>query len=313
MYKVTTYSNRLYLDENSINITDATLIENNIVEFNNILYGVYNLCFLAVVNNKKYKELLNGNSLFKYVKNKYNLNTYYANSIIRLAEGKVKSQQELQKLYIKNVEEKIDAKKQSIKQEEKILTNLRKMQKHIEEYRLKIKNGKKAKLTAVKGLSNIKIENNIIYIKQNKQWVEVSLSKLEYEYIFPQIRHHKNLLGKYKHRLDNLKHKLEKLQTIKRIIFGTKRYMKEYSKQEHSKLDYLKNKYKSYELSGRCDFKYGNMMIVPLYNSETNTFEFKLTLLNDTVIYLKNIKFPYRQDELIKAIYFDRTKNNKKM
>lgn len=53
MYKVTAYSNRLYLDENSINITDATLIENNIVEFNNILFGVYNLCFLAVVNNKK--------------------------------------------------------------------------------------------------------------------------------------------------------------------------------------------------------------------------------------------------------------------
>lgn len=312
MYKVITYSNRLYLDENTINENNAVQIENNIVEFDRILFAVYNLCLTEVLDKEKYNKILGINTLFTYVKNKYNLNTYYANSIIRLAQGKVDSQKELQKEYIKNVQVKIDTKKSAIKRKENYIKNLYTLLNRINAYRIKCKQGKKAKLTGVRGITNVKIEDNVVYVKIKKKWVEYSLSKLEYEYIYPQLRKSKSLLGEYKHRLQNLEMKLKRLQTLKFIIFGTKDYMKEYSKGRHSKLRFLQHKYRSYEISGRCDFPTGNRMICPEYDTATDTVRFKLTLLNGNIIYLNNMKFKYRQKELIEAMYFDRNKGKSK-
>ena len=302
MYKITTMSNRLYEDENALDVDTITQLENNIVEFNMILYAVYNLCFLSVTNKKLYEDTLCGVSLFLYVKNKYGLNTYYANSIIQLAQGKVKAQQELQKLYITNVKEQINSKENTIKKEQKLVDNLIKFEKRIVEYRNKLKKGKKAKLTSVKGISFVKVTDNVIYIKEKKDWKQVTLNELEYDYILPQIRKHKNLLGKYKHKLDNLNAKLLRLQTLRRIIFGTKVFMKEYSTNKYSKLEFLKHKYKSYELSGRCDFPNGNRMIKPTYDKETQSIKFTLTLLNDKILTLEGIKFPYRQDKLVEVM-----------
>ena len=100
MYKVTTKSNRLYLDENSINVDIDTTLSNNIVEFNLILYSAYNTYFLKYEDKEKYNKLLGEKSFHMYIKDKFDLNTYYTNSIVRLVEAKFKAQVELQKLYI---------------------------------------------------------------------------------------------------------------------------------------------------------------------------------------------------------------------
>ena len=304
MYKITTYSNRLYLDEDIIDEGLDIELENNIVEYDRILFAVYNLCLLKEIDKEKYNKILGTSTLFLYVKYKYELNTYYANSIIRIAQGKVKAQKKLQKLYIKNTKEKISTKESAIKKKETFLDRLCKMEERIIKYREMLKkNPDKAKLTPVKGLTFIKVNNNgVILVKDKGNWKECLLGELEYRYILPKIREQKNLIGKYKHRLHNLNKKLDKLQTIRPIIFGTKVFMKEYSNGKHTKLQFLQHKYKSYEISGRCDFPNGNRMIYPEYDTETNTLKFTLTLINNKVIYLNNISFRYRQDELIEVM-----------
>ena len=58
MYKITTKSNRLYLDENSIDNNIDVALSNNIIEFNLILFSAYNTYFLKYTNEKLYKEIL---------------------------------------------------------------------------------------------------------------------------------------------------------------------------------------------------------------------------------------------------------------
>lgn len=110
IYKITTKSNRIYTDEDNITDDVAHLLENNIVEFNMILYSAYNLFFLKYTDIDKFKKIIGDKSPHMYIKTKFGLNTYYANSIVRIAEGKIKAQKELQQQYIDNTIEKIKAK-----------------------------------------------------------------------------------------------------------------------------------------------------------------------------------------------------------
>lgn len=302
IYKITTKSNRIYTDEDNITDDIARLLENNIVEFNMILYSAYNLFFLKYTDINKFKKIIGDKSPHMYIKTKFGLNTYYANSIVRIAESKIKSQKELQQQYIDNTIEKIKTKEKSIKDTEKYLKNLQEFEDRITEYRISRKTNTKAKLINVRGITFVKIKNNRIYVRNNKDWIECTLGQLEYNYILPEIKKQKNLLGKYKHRLLNLKIKLNKFKTLKRIIFGTKSFMKDYSKGKYTKLQFLQHKYKRYEISGRCDFLNGNRMIMPMYNELTQTLNFKITTIHGQIIYLNNVNFPYRQKELTEVM-----------
>lgn len=302
IYKITTKSNRIYTNENNITDDAARLLENNIVEFNMILYSAYNLFFLKYTDIDKFKKIIGDKSPHMYIKTKFRLNTYYANSIVRIAEGKIKAQKELQQQYIANTIEKIKAKENSIKDTEKYLKNLQEFEDRITEYRINRKTNTKAKLINVRGITFVKIKNNRIYVRNNKDWIECTLGQLEYNYILPEIKKQKNLLGKYKHRLLNLEIKLNKFKTLKRIIFGTRAFMKDYSRGKCTKLQFLQHKYKRYEISGRCDFLNGNRMIMPMYNELTQTLNFKITTIHEQIIYLNNVNFPYRQKELIEVI-----------
>lgn len=302
MYKVTTFSNRIYENSPKLNTESDVYVrlENNIVEFNRILFSVYNLIFLKYTNKQKFEDIIGRQSVFLYVRTKYKLNTYYANAIINLAHGKIKSQIELQKLYIEQIKEKIKNKEEQISKTQKFLHNLLKLEANIMEYRNQLKiNPKSAKLKSVKGVPFIRINNNQIQIKLNKVWSHCGLGNLEYNYVLPLVRKQRNLLGKYRCRLNNLNIKLNSLQNLKHIIFGTKKYIKDYCRGSYSKLQFLQNKYKSYEIDGRCDFIGGNRMIQPIYNNQTNTIIFKITLINGEVLYLNDLKFPYRQLELV--------------
>ena len=302
MYKVTTKSNRLYLDENSINVNIDTILSNNIVEFNLILYSVYNTYFLKYEDEEKYNKLLSEKSFHMYIKDKFDLNTYYTNSIVRLVEAKFKAQVELQKLYIDETQEKINAKQGTLDKTKKYLKNLQELEDRITEYRTIRKTNPKAALINVRGLKYIKIKHNKIYVKINKEWIEYGLGKFEYTYLLPEIRKQKHLIGSYKHRINNLEIKLEKFKKLKRIIFGTKKFMQDYNKGKYTKLEFLRHKYQRYEISGRCDFLNGNRMIMPEYNKNTNTLRFRITTLHNKIFYIDDVVFPYRQDELVETM-----------
>ena len=312
MYTVTIFSNRLYLDENVITEDIDIMLENNIVEFRRIFYGVYNLCFLSIIDKDRYNKILEGTTLFKYVSRKYGTNVYYTNTLIRLVEGKVKEQVELQKQYIEDIEAKIATKTNSLKCKQKELADLRKMEERIIKHRRKLKEGKKSKLTAVKGLGFLKIDsNNVITVYDKGIEKEITLGELEYNYIFPKIRKCRNLIGKYKHKIDNYNIKLNKCKKLKRCIFGSKSFMREYNKGLHTKEEFLHNKYKSYQIGGRCDLYHGNRAITPIYNEGTDSFNFDIWLLDNSVIQLTNVRFPYFKEELIKIMEYPKDKGGK--
>ena len=97
MYTITTYSNRLYTNEDKehqqiINDDFIKACDDTLIKYNKMLFSIYNLLFMEKFNNSRYLEITKGLSLFKYLKNKYNIKTPYINSLINEAKGKLESQ-----------------------------------------------------------------------------------------------------------------------------------------------------------------------------------------------------------------------------
>ena len=105
MYEVTIKSNRIYKDEPYFDIISKS--EQSIANFKRVVFGTYNLVMLENKDKVKYDTILNGDSLHVYVKKKYNVNDYVANSIVNEAKGIVKSRTSLQKDYIKQKEQSV--------------------------------------------------------------------------------------------------------------------------------------------------------------------------------------------------------------
>ena len=119
MYTNTIYSNRFYKDEYPFSFDE---IDTTIIQFNRMLFHTYNLLFLEIKDKQLYEKKINNyNSLHLYVKNTFHIDDYYANSIIRLAKGKLTSQLELQKLYKSQIQENLKYKQEKLKQSEESL------------------------------------------------------------------------------------------------------------------------------------------------------------------------------------------------
>ena len=95
MYEVTIKSNHIYKDEPYFDIVSKS--GQSIVDFKRAVFGTYNLVMLENKDKVKYDTILNGDSLHVYVKKKYNVNDYVANSIVNEAKDIVKSRTSLQK------------------------------------------------------------------------------------------------------------------------------------------------------------------------------------------------------------------------
>lgn len=173
MYEITIYSNRFYVDE--MTLPEVNLDE-TILKYNKILYSVYNLLLLERRDITKYNEKLDEQSLHIYIKKKYKLDDYYANSILRLAKGKLASQEKLNKEYqkqkeasLKEVKTKLKESETKLKSYEELRTNFFKYRKDEKLYKEgKIKKEPKLK---IKGIRNISVKGNVIevrYLKQKK-------------------------------------------------------------------------------------------------------------------------------------------------
>lgn len=304
MHTVTIFSNRMYENEINVNISN---LNDTIEKFNSILYSVYNLIILSLKDADKYNQKLNGNSLYLYVKNKYKLDDYYANSIIRLAKGKIDSQIKLNKEYKKQKELSLKEIKDKLKYSESKLKDFLKLRDDFIKYRNDGCNGK----LKIKGIKNISINGSCIevrYMKKGKIYADTyNPYSFEYEYLNKKIKHLRSLISKYKYRINILNNKIKRLCDIKYGIFGSKKLMQEYSRCSSKDKKKLKDmimyrKYKSFSISGRKDAKTGNFIFKPVYHKATDTFDMSVRMIDKCEMVFKNISFPYRGEELVRAL-----------
>ncbi|WP_129703502.1 hypothetical protein [Priestia megaterium] len=83
--------------------------------------------FQTLIRQKRWERELHKESIHLVMKRKFGVNDYMANSIVRESQALLKAQTELNKLYIKQTDEKIKKKKNKLKKERSFLTTLRKI------------------------------------------------------------------------------------------------------------------------------------------------------------------------------------------
>ena len=297
-YIITTFSNRVYdLDKELKEAIDRTTIA-----FCRGVYGSYNDHFLKKHNENAFKEKYGDTSLHLITKQKVGCDTYYANSITQEAKGKLASQIELSKMYIKDKETALKAVDLKIKEENDKLAAYQKTLLNLYEYRKELKDNPKAKLK-VSRFKNISSKGYTIKVrtlqKGNIHVDEYGLFSFEYDYLLPHIHNIKNKISQIQIRRNRILRKLESLSQPKYIVFGGKYKLKDYTYNE-----LMNKKYNEFSISGRKDAKYGNFVFkaTPL---DDGSFHIKFHLIDGKEYELTNIKFPYCGEELAKVLKKD--------
>lgn len=306
MYQVTIFSNRLYVDENILDTDIINGIEDTIHNYNTAKFSYYNLAFIKDINKSRYEDILSRNSPHMYIKYKYGISDYYANSIKNLVDGEIKSQKSNNKNYIEDTKEKIKTVQDNLDKAEESLDDYLSFRRAFLKSRKWLKTNYNSYI-ATEVLDELNKFFRHLHLDLNTVLVSKPFGKgcdiygwyeFEYKYLNPKIHEIKKQISGYKYRLNNLNNKLINLQKPKRSIFGTKKIMKDYSRGNCKRETLMNRKYKSFEVSGNNQAYYGNYVFKPTYNSDTNSLDFEITLWDGNIIKIPNIIFPYRQDEL---------------
>ena len=291
--KKTYLSNRIYKKDN-FNISQVCLISNALIKFNQAKHKAYKL-FLAEKNHK----VKHNPSIHLKIKELFNFNDYWANSVVKEAKAQVSSQKELQKMYTAGVENQIRTKKKRVKE-------LNNKIKHLEELLALIIKGR---FKTWRGSDITKHKSGIISVDfRKKSLVYFNVYDFEHQYLCPEIKNLKNRVKLIEFSLTRLEEKLKKLQDnfLKGCVFGTKDLfkkqfiMEEYQNNHEAWLEeWCKARYSSLRISGRLDAKYGNFVFKN--DVKTNILTFDLpdgTAVNIPVI------FRYGQEEVDAAFIF---------
>ena len=319
MYTITTCSNRLYIDENIFSDDTIMDIENTIKQFNRLKFTAYNLNFLKELDKDRFDNIVCGNSESVYLKSKFGVLQYFVNSVLNLAKGLVKSNNTNRKNYIKETEEHIKAVEGNIIKTQTQLDNLLELRESFILARSFIIHNKNhwqtpnilTELSKICKSVNFTKDGAIVSIPFSSKKDNYGWFAFEYKYLNPKITNLKNQLSQYKYRLNNLKNKLENLSKPKHSIFGSKRRMKQYTKKELNKKDFMSYKYNSFTVDGRNDSIYGNFVFSNTYNEETNSFDFNIKMMSGNIISISNVKFPYKFKELRQILEWDKQHANK--
>ena len=292
------FSNRIYkskLDKNDLELLNLT---HQI--YNKALHSVYNKQILesrAISNGKKISKT----NYHKWLKETFKIDDYYANSILQESKAIISSQTELRELYVSQTE--ID-----IKELEKKISSIRARQTVLQKIKNSLKKDGKPSFNKT-GEFVLNKDNSITRIlnflnkKKSKKVEYKDIYTFEVEYLNPQLKKISSRLGKLKFKLDKFKYKLSRLKNkkyIPSIVFGSKNLIKKY---HNEKLPNKKNrlinefKYKRsklFSVSGRKDAGFGNFIFK--YNHKEE--ELNITMINKQTITLKNVVFPYGQDNI---------------
>jgi IS605 OrfB family transposase len=245
-------------------------------------------------NNKELKD-----SIHIYIKKKFNLNDYIANSIVQEAKGILSSSKELNKEYKSNYKEKIKSIEKKLKEKEKrleklkiTLLDLKAIQKNIKEPIEKQNSSLKLRTFAGSNIS-YNYKNNKDHIKVKNKYY--GLYYFEYEYLYKMIKKLKSNISKLKYALNNTKTNLANLDKPKRVCFGGAKFIRDNQKKSNFKELLHDKKYKQITVSGRKDAKCGNFV----FKYDGTTISFK-TIKGEEI--KLNIAFPYLGEELKLAL-----------
>lgn len=303
MRTITIGSNRIY----GLSEELKRQIEETITVFNLAVYSSYNLHHLKETNSEEFRSIYGTKSLHMILKDKYGLDDYYTNSATQLAKGKLSSQKQLQKEYIKDKEASLKAVKDKLVKYKRDLVNYIKLRNSLHVYQDNIQKDPQAKLK-VKGIRNVSVCGYEIVVRHMKDKRLITdlygLYSFEYQYLNPKINHIKAVIGNLSFHQNRLQQEIENLKTIKKIIFGSKKIMRHHRPGDNTLAE---KKYSSFQISGRKDAKYGNF-VFKLKDTGTaacgsQEYKLELTLLHKKRITLDSIHFPYMGNELAKVLH----------
>ena len=282
------FSKRIYKTE--LSVENVSAIEDTLVIFNKAKHYAYKLLLDEYNYNLKYKD-----SIHMQIKNRYKLNDYFTNSAVQEAKAVLSSQKELNKLHQANLDEQIKSRKKKIKD----------LKAQIKRKEQMLKTLIKGKFKTYKGANEFKI--NGIYGVRYKKYTRIFFNAYDFEHqhLRPQIKQLKNRVKMVELGLNRKSQKLEKIKSyLFGATFGSKKLFKaqftdeKYINNHELWLeDFRKARYSTMQISGRKDAKHGNFVFKYDYTNR----ELKIALPDRTVV-IKNLVFPYRQEDLDTAL-----------
>ena len=263
--------------------------------------------FQTLIRQKRWGRELHKESIHLVVKRKFGVNDYIANSIVRESQALLKAQTELNKLYIKQTDEKIKKIKNKLKKERSFLTILRKIKDSCVEGNLRFPKNTNYALHS-SGLISLECKSCSLI------WMNTYL--FEHQYLDLTIKRLKAKIGRLAHRLFRLEGQKEKLTThISSVVFGSKNLFKhQFTKkefvQDHQswKEFFLAVRNKQVLILGRKDAAAGNFVFT--YQPDTN--DLHMTSLSGKVVTFSNVVFPYGQEQVNQTVLRQRKCKDKK-
>ncbi|MBU8686489.1 IS200/IS605 family accessory protein TnpB-related protein [Priestia megaterium] len=282
-----------------------TLVE--MVSLSELFNCAKRFVFQTLVRQRRWERELHKESIHLVVKKKFGVNDYVANSVVRESQALLKAQCELNKLYIKQTDEKIKKIKKKLKKERSFLTTLRKIKESCIKGNIQLPKNRKYTIHS-SGLVSLELQNHSLI------WTNTYL--FEHQYLDVAIKRLKEKIGRLAHRLFRLEGKKEKLIThISSVVFGSKKLFKhQFTKkefaQDHSSWRelFLAARNKQVLISGRKDAASGNFV----FTYQPDTKDLHMTSLRGKVVTFPNVSFPYGQEQVTNAIFRQRNCKDKK-
>lgn len=288
--KACLFSNRI--PKLALKTEDVAVITDTLLLFNKGVRTAYSLMV------QQYRGRILEKSIHMLIKEKFCCNDYYANSMVGVAKGVFQSNLELQKLYVKEKEEKILHIENKIKETKETLLKKEVLLDQVISY-YKTQNPcfnfYKNPYISVK-----EVDGTFLFTVRK---VEYSLYNYEVLYLKPEIK-------RLKQRIKQLEYgKSRVIETRDKIIkephfscFGGKSFFKKqytvYQKNHEVWKDLFHQKRNStMQISGRKDAKQGNFVF------RYNDYNLSFTVPTGEQIILKEVFFPYGQHHVLKALH----------
>ncbi|MBO0962089.1 IS200/IS605 family accessory protein TnpB-related protein [Neobacillus sp. MM2021_6] len=294
------FTNRVYkntLDKMFVNATNHALFL-----FNKAKHFSLN----TLVKEKRSGKSKRTKSLHLTIREKFQLDDYFANSALQEANAKQKSLTELNMLYISNKEEQIKSVKKKLKSEKTKLSKLKKM-------KSSFVNGKPS---FPQKSREQKLGNYFVVQFKKKTDIYYHAYQFEHAYLDIQVNRTKTKIGFLTFKLHKFEEQLKRLKSvISSVVFGTKnlfksQYTMDIYKSNHEKWTKKWNdsRYKTMVISGRKDAASGNFVFN--YDFENHSLIYKTP--SGVLVEVKEISFPYGQEKVEAAISIQKNCKNKK-
>ncbi|MED3883964.1 IS200/IS605 family accessory protein TnpB-related protein [Priestia aryabhattai] len=299
--KKTYFSKRIWKDElDAFKLTE-------IAALGQLFNRAKRFVFQTLIRQKRWERELHKESIHLVVKKKFGVNDYIANSIVRESQALIKAQSSLNKIYIKQTDEKIKKIKQKLKKERSFLTTLCKIKESCIKGNIQFPKNRRYALHP-SGLVSLELQNYSLV------WTNTYL--FEHQYLDVAIKRLKAKIGRLTHRFFRLEGKKEKLTTyISSVVFGSKKLFKhQFTKKEFMqdrlswKERFLAARNKQVLISGRKDAASGNFV----FTYQPDTKDLHMTSLKGKIVTFPNVSFPYGQEEVTNAVLCQQNCKDKK-